>query len=110
MMRMRTGTLCGTLALAAVAAASVGGPARAADAKNGALLAQRWCAACHVVANGQTRASTDAPPFATIARMPGFSAEKIAFFLLDPHPRMPDMALTRREAEDIAAYIASLAK
>jgi hypothetical protein len=28
--------------------------------------------------------------------------------LLDPHPKMPDMGLSRREAEDLAAYIASL--
>jgi hypothetical protein len=29
-------------------------------------------------------------------------------FLLDPHPKMPDMSLTRTEAADIAAYIGSL--
>jgi hypothetical protein len=28
--------------------------------------------------------------------------------LLDPHPKMPDMGLTRSEAADLAAYIASL--
>jgi hypothetical protein len=31
-------------------------------------------------------------------------------FLLDPHPKMPDMSLTRTEAGDLAAYIASLGK
>jgi hypothetical protein len=34
----------------------------------------------------------------------------LAFFLLDPHPKMPDMALTRAEAADLAAYISSLAQ
>jgi hypothetical protein len=33
-----------------------------------------------------------------------------AFFLLDPHPKMPNLALSRREADDIAAYIGSLVK
>jgi hypothetical protein len=49
-------------------------------------------------------------PFATIARRPGFDAAKIALFLLNPHPKMPDMSLTRPEAADLAAYIGSLAK
>jgi len=48
------------------------------------------------------------PPFATIAKIPGFDAGKIALFLLDPHPKMPDMSLSRAEAADLAAYIASL--
>jgi hypothetical protein len=50
------------------------------------------------------------PPFAAIAAKPGFDAVKIAVFLLDPHPKMPDISLTRSEAADLAAYIGSLAK
>ena len=81
---------------------------RAADADHGADLAKRWCASCHVVANGQTQASADVPSFAAVARKPDFSAERLAFFLLDPHPKMPNFPLSRIEAGDIAAYIASL--
>jgi hypothetical protein len=33
----------------------------------------------------------------------------LAFSMLDPHPRM-NIALTRREVEDIAAYINTLAQ
>ena len=87
-----------------------GTPALAADAANGLRLAQRWCATCHVVTSDQQQASADAPPFASIAGMPGFSAQRVAFFLLDPHPKMPAMALSRRDTEDIAAYIASLGR
>jgi mono/diheme cytochrome c family protein len=84
-------------------------PGNAADADNGSRIARRWCEACHVVAPSQRRASTDqAPPFATIARKPGFTSAKIALFLLDPHPKMPDMSLTRTEAADLAAFIGSL--
>jgi mono/diheme cytochrome c family protein len=79
-----------------------------ADPENGERLARRWCASCHVVAPDQKGASADVPPFATIARMSGFNVEKLTFFLLEPHPKMPNMALTRREASDIAEYIAKL--
>lgn len=85
-------------------------PSGWADSDDGERLARRWCAACHVVAADQQQANADAPPFATIARTPGFSTEKLTFFLLDPHPKMPNMALSRREAADIAAYIASFAR
>jgi mono/diheme cytochrome c family protein len=82
----------------------------AADPSNGGRLAERWCGSCHLVAPAQQQASADAPPFATIGRLPGFSAERVAFFLLSPHPPMVDMGLSRNDAQDLAAYIGSLAK
>jgi mono/diheme cytochrome c family protein len=85
-------------------------PAMAADADHGAELAKRWCASCHAVDSGQKQASADVPPFAAIANKPDFSAEKLAFFLLDPHPKMPNFPLSRNEASDIAAFIAALRK
>jgi hypothetical protein len=51
----------------------------------------------------QRQASADVPPFSVLARMPNFSPEKVAFFLLEPHPKMPNLALSRREADDILA-------
>jgi mono/diheme cytochrome c family protein len=101
----------GYLSIGVAAACIVGAPAHAADPRNGERLAHRWCEACHVVvvAKAQRPSTTDqAPPFASIANEPGFSASKIALFLLDPHPKMPDMSLSRKEAEDLAAYIATL--
>jgi mono/diheme cytochrome c family protein len=85
-------------------------PGWAADPAHGEQLARRWCASCHVVADDQRQASSDAPPFSTVAREPNFNANRLAFFLLDPHPKMPNMSLTRVEATDLAAYISSLAK
>ena len=84
--------------------------AEAADANHGGDLAKRWCATCHVVDNTQTQASADVPTFSTIARGSDFTPEKVAFFLLDPHPKMPSFPLSRTEAADIAAYIGSLRK
>lgn len=88
----------------------IGPHAEAADANHGGDLARRWCATCHVVDSTQTQASADVPPFATIARGSDFTPEKVAFFLLDPHPKMPSFPLSRTEAADIAAYIGSLRK
>ncbi len=82
--------------------------ATAADARHGKELAQRWCAECHLVASGQTRANADVATFSSVARRPGFNAAQLAFFLLDPHPKMPNLSLTRVEAGDLAAYIATL--
>jgi mono/diheme cytochrome c family protein len=95
------------LLLAFVAALSAT-PAIAADPDHGADLAKRWCASCHVVTADQAQASADVPAFASIARKPDFTPDKLAFFLLDPHPKMPSFPLSRLEAADLAAYIASL--
>jgi hypothetical protein len=40
-------------------------------------------------------------------RRRGFSRDKIAYFLLDPHQKMPNMSLNRTEAADLADYIAT---
>lgn len=80
----------------------------AADPEHGLALAKRWCASCHVVSPEQQRASADVPPFSTVARSPNFDAKQLAYFLLNPHPKMPDLPLSRAAADDIAAYIATL--
>jgi mono/diheme cytochrome c family protein len=104
----KSATLFGVWLAAAVFDNSVG---IAADIDHGQQLALRWCSSCHVVASTQRQATTtEAPPFATIARMPNFDASRVALFLLDPHPKMPNMSLTRAEAADLAAYIGSLAR
>jgi mono/diheme cytochrome c family protein len=86
--------------------ACAGKPTFAADADHGSILAQRWCASCHVVSSDQRVEIDHSPSFASIARRADFSAEKLAYFLLEPHPKMPNMALSRKEADDLAAYIA----
>lgn len=77
-----------------------------ADPQNGGVLAQRWCASCHIVSKDQTRGTDGVPSFSAIANRSDFSGEQLAFFLLNPHPVMPNMTLTRNEARDLAAYIA----
>jgi mono/diheme cytochrome c family protein len=91
-------------------ASITGAAAMPADPARGEKLARNWCASCHIVANDQNHGADNVPPFATIARKPGFDGVKIAQFLMDPHPKMPDMQLSRDEAKDLGAYITSLAQ
>jgi len=81
----------------------------AADAYQGKAIAERWCTGCHVVEPEQKSPATDhAPPFASIARTPEFGANKLAILLLEPHPNMPKLALSRAEVADLAEYILTL--
>jgi mono/diheme cytochrome c family protein len=99
-------TLCATAF--GVFIADIARPALAANALNGKRLAELWCAACHVVTGNQRQANADAPPFEEIAKRPNFSEPGLVTFLLDPHAKMPNMNLTRIEANDIAAYVGTL--
>jgi mono/diheme cytochrome c family protein len=91
-----------------VAAALATTSAFGADGDKGKRLALRWCAPCHVVASGQRGTTGEAPPFATLAANPDFDAARLALFLLEPHPKMPNMGLSRTDAGDLSAYIATL--
>ena len=83
--------------------------ALAADVDNGKRLAEMRCATCHIVSPTQRRDVTDAPPFEAIARNFASNPDMLAFSIIDPHPRL-NVTLTRREAQDIAAYINTLPK
>jgi len=92
----------------AIAGAILPSPAPAADARNGERLARRWCASCHLITRDEKPPTTEAMPFGAIAHRPGFDENRLAYFLLAPHPKMPDMSLSRAEAADLAAYVAEL--
>ncbi|HXZ46555.1 MAG TPA: c-type cytochrome [Pseudolabrys sp.] len=93
--------------LAVLFTASLAEDGSAADARRGETLAKRWCANCHIVSVDQQRGTTQAPPFSAVANQPDFNEGRLAYFLLNPHPKMPDMNLSRSEASDLAAYIAT---
>ena len=105
MQKLRASTVQASLVIGL--AASFAAPGLAGDARHGAVIAKRWCAACHVVSSDQTSASADAPSFADIARRRPDKKE-IAQFLIEPHPPMPNMHLSRKEIDDIVTYIRSL--
>jgi mono/diheme cytochrome c family protein len=81
----------------------------AADARAGGQLARYWCAGCHVVADDQRRpAVAGVPTFRGMANDPAVTEYRIRMFLMTPHTIMPNFMLTRRETDDIVAYIQSL--
>jgi mono/diheme cytochrome c family protein len=81
----------------------------AADASNGRSLAEAQCAACHTIAAPLRDEVADAPPFVVIGRKYGFDPDALARAIAEPHPRM-NFSPNRAEADDIAGYIATLAK
>jgi len=85
-------------------------PAQAADAERGRVIAERWCASCHLVSPQQEKAMDGVPSFQEIAERGALGGETLQAFLMSPHPAMPDMALTRGEIEDLARYIDGLAQ
>lgn len=103
---LRTLLLVGCFSLVTAVGSSL---SFAADAHQGKAIAERWCTGCHVVEPEQKSPATDqAPPFASIARTPEFGANKLAILLLEPHPNMPKLALSRAEVADLAEYILTL--
>jgi len=78
----------------------------AADADKGKVIAQRWCASCHLVSPEQNKASVDVPSFMDIAKRRS-DGKSLRTFLADPHPVMPQMALTRDDVADVVRYIQS---
>lgn len=88
-------SLCFGIAAAVLLAAA--GEGKAADSANGQLIAQHWCAACHVIAPPQQQQASDAvPAFAQIGE--SYDEAALAAFLASPHhSRMVNLSLTRRE-------------
>ena len=90
---------------ACVAAAS---PSAAADVATGARLAGQWCANCHVIGGTPAGTVQQGPPSFRAVAQGGLSADQLRAFLSHPHGPMPDLSLTRREIDDLIAYIDTL--
>src|SRR5579862_5588540 len=104
-----------TLALAAAilyATGSFGAGAQetGGDLAAGRALALQTCAACHLVGTTQTvpDGTKHAPAFSSVANMPSVTARSLYVFLNSPHPSMPNLILSGKEAKDVIAYILSL--
>jgi mono/diheme cytochrome c family protein len=90
------------LAVALLVFASVATSAQ--DVENGKRLTERWCADCHA-SSTPTAKARQATPFEAIAAKPRVNSDLIAKFLVLPHATMPNLAMRRSDAEDIAAFI-----
>jgi mono/diheme cytochrome c family protein len=98
-----------TAAFAALVFVTCSASGFAADAQRGKQFARRVCAICHVVFEGQSPGDPNAPSFRAVAKSRQFR-EKGEGLLWENHPKMPTLALTQEESDDVAAYIKSLAK
>lgn len=78
--------------------------------KEGAVIAERLCSSCHVLANaGSAGTAREGPPtFKGIANRPEQTATRIRNVLIMPHAPMPDVRLSHPEIERLIAYIDSL--
>lgn len=83
--------------------------ASAGDVERGRHIAQDRCVACHIVGRGSRGIVADSPPFEVIGRKYGFSEDNLVSALVSPHAKM-NFAVRGRDAGDVAAYIATLAR
>jgi|SRR5215471_12122625 len=81
----------------------------AGDIERGKRVAQDRCAACHIIGRGLRGIVADSPPFEIIGRKYGFYVDNLLSALVNPHAKM-NFAVRGRDADDIAAYIATLAR
>ena len=103
--------LCGALEISATFGLSSPALAladEASDAREGEALATKICSDCHVVS------LKVGPPFAEIAKGSRAAPEALRDFLHSTHSdvghpgAMPNPALTERQIDEIAAYLATL--
>ena len=85
------------------------GAARAADPAEGRLVTQRWCSSCHVV-NARQGGTDAVPTLESIAKDRSRGPDWVRRWLNDPHPPMPNPNLTRREIDDVVAYLETLSR
>jgi mono/diheme cytochrome c family protein len=95
--------------LAAVLVLMLPAIAAAQDVERGRQLAQRWCSGCHTVDRSPGAARADGiPTFPAVATIPGMSADRLRAAMNPTHGRMPDLSLSKRDQDDLGAYILSL--
>lgn len=81
----------------------------AQSAENGKRLSERWCSGCHAIGSAADKLH-GVPSFAAIAAKRTINANMIASFLLLPHATMPNLPLSRTDADDIALFIMEMKK
>lgn len=77
------------------------------DASEGLRIARRWCSSCHVIGQNM-RGGDAAPPFIALANDPAKTETYLKNWIRNPHPPMPNFNLSRRDIDDLTAYIRSL--
>ena len=81
--------------------------ATAGDAKQGQQLVERSCSSCHAT-NVTATVADGAPPLSFIAKDNKARPAWIRGWLMDPHPPMPGIMLSRQQVDNIIAYLNTL--
>ncbi len=78
-------------------------------ASAGLTLARQLCSECHAVERTQPRSPNPAaPPFETIANVPGMTGMALSAALQSPHRSMPNVMLDANQLGSIVAYVLNL--
>jgi cytochrome c len=78
--------------------------APASSAAAGRQLVLQSCTSCHATGTAPT-ATDGAPPLSFIARDNRLRPAWVRGWLMDPHPPMPRIMLSRQQVDDIIAYL-----
>lgn len=81
--------------------------AASGNAEAGRQLAMRSCSSCHATEAAKT-ATDNAPPFTAVAKTNKERPAWIRGWLMEPHPPMPNISLSRQQIDDIIAYLGTL--
>jgi mono/diheme cytochrome c family protein len=95
----------------AITVTAFGSSAMAQDTPAAGLaIARQLCSECHDVERSpQPRSpNTAAPPFVTIANVPGMTGMALSAALQTPHRTMPNVVLDANQLSGIVAYVLSL--
>ena len=96
----------------AIAMATLAGPSAMAQdaAATGLAIARQLCSECHDVERSPQPHSPNAaaPPFVTIANVPGMTGIALSAALQSSHRTMPNVMLDANQLSSIVAYILSL--
>jgi mono/diheme cytochrome c family protein len=78
------------------------------DPVEGLAVARAQCGTCHAVFKGVESPRSEAPPFDTIAAVPGMTAIALTVALQSSHATMPNIILNPDDRRNVVAYILSL--
>ena len=100
---------CSTAILIAMLFARSAIAQEAGDPRAGLEFARTNCTSCHAVNSSDEKSpNTNAPAFASVAKMSGLTGRALAVWLQSSHPTMPDFIIAAKDRENIIAYIMSL--
>ena len=77
------------------------------DPEAGRTLVTNSCTSCHAP-SGTTRASDQAPPLSFLAKDNKANPRWVRGWLMDPHPPMPGIMLSRKQIDDVIAYLGTI--